>query len=51
MNEIIIFWLGIGIGLFCAAPIAIFIVAMCASAKQGDEINRQLRSNFPTSPD
>jgi hypothetical protein len=51
MNEIIMFWLGIGIGLFCATPIAIFIVAMCVAAWRRDEINRQIKSNFPTSPD
>jgi len=51
MNEITILWLGIGIGLFCGTPLAIIIVAMCVAARRGDEISRQLRSNFPTSPD
>jgi uncharacterized membrane-anchored protein YhcB (DUF1043 family) len=51
MNETIMLWLGIGIGLFCGIPLAILIVAMCVAARRGDEINRQIRSNFPTSPD
>jgi hypothetical protein len=51
MNEIAMLCSGIGIGLFCGTSLAILIVAMCVAAKRGDEINRQIRSNFPTSPD